>query len=238
MKGRIHSFESMGLVDGPGVRAVVFMQGCRLRCKYCHNPDTWNMDEGYEIEASDLVKKISRFKPYFGDDGGITFSGGEPLMQPEFLLECLKLCHAGGIHTCIDTAGQAAKGMKEDIIDEILNETDLILFDIKHVEESKYRDLTGGNIKEAEGFLGRAMDKKIPLWLRHVVVPGITDSKEHVEELKKYINTISGVEKIQLLPYHKAGEHKYKELGIKYELTDVPAMGEKETKEMEKELGK
>ena len=99
MKGRIHSFESMGLVDGPGVRAVVFMQGCRLCCKYCHNPDIWNMDEGYEIEASDLVKKISRFKPYFGDDGGITFSGGEPLMQPEFLLECLKLCHAGGIHT-------------------------------------------------------------------------------------------------------------------------------------------
>lgn len=236
MRGRIHSIESMGLVDGPGVRTVIFMQGCSLRCKYCHNPDTWKIDGGYEVEASDLVKQISRFKPYFGKEGGVTFSGGEPLMQPDFLLECLKLCRLAGIHTCIDTAGQIRNDVEEAILEKILNETDLILFDIKHIEEEEYSELTGGSLTEAEKFLRMACDKNIPVWLRHVVVPGITDSREHMEKLKAYIKKIPKYEKIQLLPYHKAGEHKYKEMGIEYKLTDVPGMNESKIKEMEEEL--
>lgn len=238
MKGRIHSVESMGLVDGPGVRTVVFMQGCNLRCRYCHNPDTWNYNGGMEVESSDLVSKIERFKPYFGKEGGVTFSGGEPLMQPEFLVESLGLCHKADIHTCIDTAGQYGSDITSAKIESVLDKTDLILFDIKHIDRENYLQLTGGRIEIAEDFLKRAVRKNIPLWLRHVVVPGLNDSNEHIQKLKEYIDKIPGVVKIQLLPYHKAGEHKYKEMGIKYSLYDVPAMREDEIKKMEKELVK
>ncbi|MGI6722459.1 MAG: pyruvate formate-lyase-activating protein [Anaerovoracaceae bacterium] len=241
MKGRIHSIESMGLVDGPGVRAVVFTQGCRIRCKYCHNPDTWDVNGGKEIEAEELVSRIARFKSYFGSEGGVTFSGGEPLMQPEFLAECLELCKEAGIHTCLDTAGQArtdampqqdADGRyRSPLLSRVLQNTDLILFDIKETKEDAYRELTG-----AGRFLSMATEAHIPLWLRHVVVPGLTDSKAHLADLKEYAGNIPGVEKIQLLPYHTAGTEKYEKLGIAYPLQGTPAMDAALCRELENEI--
>lgn len=225
----------MGLVDGPGVRTVVFLQGCKLRCAYCHNPDTWGTEGGIEMTADELMKKILRFKPYFErSGGGVTFSGGDPLLQPDFLLEMLKLCKEKGIHTTIDTAGY---GFSE-YYDEILKYTDLVLIDIKHVDEIGYRSLAGSSKKGLDEFL-QALDRSnAKVWVRHVVVPGITDSKEHIEKLQEIIKGISNVEKIELLPYHTLGIHKYEKLGIPYRLKDVEPMDKKETKELEKILNK
>ena len=232
MKGRIHSIESMGLVDGPGIRTVVFFQGCKLRCAYCHNPDTWAMNEGTEIEADELYKKITRFKPYFErSGGGVTFSGGDPLMQADFLIEILKLCKENGIHTTIDTAGYGV-GKHE----EILKYTDLILFDIKHVTSEGYKNLTGLDGRGAYDFLNIAQKQKVPLWIRHVVVPDITDSKEHFEKLASIINDINYIEKIELLPYHTLGVNKYETMGIKYRLKDTEPMSKEKIKEKEKIL--
>lgn len=229
--GRIHSFESMGLVDGPGIRTVVFMQGCALRCSYCHNPDTWAFAGGTEITPQELVKKIIRFKPYFKDGGGVTFSGGDPLMQPDFLVEILKLCKDAGIHTTIDTAGYG-RGEYE----EILKYTDLILLDIKHVTDEGYKNLTGASKRGFDEFLDAVQKAGTKLWIRHVIVPGITDSKEHILKLAGMIRNIKNVEKIELLPYHTLGVDKYKKLGIEYKLENVETMDEEDLKELENTL--
>lgn len=229
VKGRIHSFESMGLVDGPGIRTIVFFQGCQLRCAYCHNPDTWNFAGGTEVEPEELINKILRYKPYFErSKGGVTFSGGEPLMQPEFLLEMLKLCKANNIHTTIDTAGYG-KGNYE----EILKYVDLVLLDIKHVTDIGYKDLTGQTINESKKFLDcvQSMNKK--MWIRHVVVPGITDSEEHTKELADFIKPLKNVEKIELLPYHVLGVSKYENMNIPYKLEGLKPMNQEKLKEME-----
>ncbi len=230
MKGRIHSLETMGLVDGPGIRTVVFLQGCRLRCAYCHNPDTWDCRKGQEIEAQVLVRKLLRYRPYFAKSGGgVTFSGGEPLLQPEFLLEMLKLCKQEGIHTALDTAGF---GLGE--YDEILQYTDLVILDIKHVSPEGYFSLTQGRMEEMLKFKA-ALDKtNIKLWLRHVVVPGITDSMNHMYKLKKIISEFKNVEKIELLPYHTLGVNKYKEMGLSYPLEGVEAMSKKRLRKLER----
>lgn len=217
--GRIHSWESMGLVDGPGIRTVVFLQGCRLRCRYCHNPDTWELSGGEEETPEFVVKRLKRFMPYYGENGGVTFSGGEPLLQPEFLLKTLKLCKEAGIHTCLDTAGV---GYGE--YEEILRYTDLILFDIKHFKGDRYRDITGQPMDDAMRFLKTAQDMEIPLWIRHVVVPGLTDGDDHLRELAEYIRTLRFVERVELLPYHVLGVSKYHTLGIPYSLEGVPPM--------------
>lgn len=232
MKGRIHSIESMGLVDGPGIRTVVFFQGCKLRCAYCHNPDTWATNGGTEIESEELYNKIIRFRPYFErSGGGVTFSGGDPLMQPDFLIEVLKLCKDNGVHTTIDTAGYGI-GKYE----EILKYTDLILFDIKHVNSEGYKDLTGSDGSAAYEFLKIAQKLEIPLWIRHVVVSNITDSTEHFQKLASIINNINYIEKIELLPYHTLGVNKYETMGIKYRLKDTEPMSKSEIKEKEKIL--
>ncbi|WP_373898203.1 pyruvate formate-lyase-activating protein [Haloimpatiens sp. FM7315] len=229
--GKFHSMESMGLVDGPGIRTVVFLQGCALRCAYCHNPDTWNLSEGKEITPKELVDKLLRFKTYFvKSGGGVTFSGGDPLLQPDFLLETLKLCKQKGIDTAIDTAGH---GFGE--YDEILKYTDLVLLDVKHIEKDDYNKLTGqGNDKFLE--FTKALNKSTAkVWIRHVVVPGITDSKEHILKLGEFIkNNIQKVEKIELLPYHTLGIDKYKKLGIEYKLKDLPPMDKNLCKELQK----
>lgn len=225
IKGRIHSVESMGLVDGPGIRIVVFFQGCSLRCKFCHNPDTWAYGDGTEYTKEELVKKIERFKPYFKDGGGVTFSGGEPLMQDEFLLEVLKLCKEKDIHTCIDTSGYG-KGN----YDEILKYTDLVLFDIKHFTKKGYKDITYMEIDKSLDFLQAMKRNNTKMWIRHVVIPGLTDGEEHIKELKKFISDIPNVEKVELLPYHLLGVNKYDVLGIDYPLKGV--------EEMDKELCK
>jgi pyruvate formate lyase activating enzyme len=232
MIGKIHSIESMGLVDGPGIRTVVFFQGCKLRCAYCHNPDTWATFGGKETESEELLKKILRYKPYFTrSGGGVTFSGGDPLMQPDFLIEMLKLCKENGIHTVIDTAGYGT-GRYE----EILKYTDLILFDIKHVTSEGYKELTGQDDKEAYKFLRIAQKLQIPLWIRHVVVPGITVGEEHFKKLAEIINSLKYVEKIELLPYHTLGVNKYETMGIKYRLNNVEPMTKAAIKEIEKVL--
>lgn len=217
--GKIHSIESMGLVDGPGIRTVVFLQGCNLRCQYCHNPDTWDLCAGEEMTADEVINKIKRFKPYFKNNGGVTFSGGEPLMQPEFLLELLKKCKENDIHTCIDTAGYG----KGDY-DEILKYTDLILYDIKHEDYEKYNEITRRKQDETLKFIKKVQENNIPIWIRHVVVPGLTDSEEHMKALKGYIDTIKNVEKVELLPFHQLGREKYKVMGIDYPLEDIEPM--------------
>ncbi|MCO8193595.1 MULTISPECIES: pyruvate formate-lyase-activating protein [Anaerofustis] len=217
--GKIHSIESMGLVDGPGIRTVVFLQGCNLRCQYCHNPDTWDLCAGEEMTVDEVINKIKRFKPYFKNNGGVTFSGGEPLMQPEFLLELLKKCKENDIHTCIDTAGYG----KGDY-DEILKYTDLILYDIKHEDYEKYNEITRRKQDETLKFIKKVQENNIPIWIRHVVVPGLTDSEEHMKALKGYIDTIKNVEKVELLPFHQLGREKYKVMGIDYPLEDTEPM--------------
>ena len=237
MKGRIHSIESMGLLDGPGIRTVVFLQGCKLRCLYCHNPDTWLMGDGNQVEAQDLVRKIKRYRPYFEKSGGgVTFSGGEPLLQPEFLLESLKMCKDMGIHTALDTAGY---GFGE--YEEILRYTDLVLFDIKHEDPKQYLFVTGQKEDKSLKFLEAVQKAGTKMWIRHVVVPGITDGEDHIRNLAKKIRTLGNVEKVELLPYHTMGENKYEAMNIKYKLEGVEAMNRERNAQLTelllKELG-
>lgn len=237
MKGRIHSIESMGLVDGPGIRTVVFLQGCKLRCLYCHNPDTWLMGGGDQVEASDLVKKIKRYRPYFNKSGGgVTFSGGEPLLQPEFLLESLKACKELDIHTALDTAGYGFGDYEE-----ILAHTDLVLFDIKHEDPKQYLFIAGQKEDRSKKFLEAVQQAGTKMWIRHVVVPGITDGEEHILQLARKIKTLKNVEKVELLPYHTMGENKYEVMNMKYKLEGVEQMDRTRCQELSalllKELG-
>ena len=230
--GRIHSFESMGLVDGPGIRTVVFFQGCNLRCAYCHNPDTWNTEGGIKMTSEELLNKILRFKPYFEKSGGgVTFSGGEPLMQPEFLVEILRLCKANGIHTTIDTAGYG-KGNYE----EILKLTDLVLLDIKHSTNLGYKSLTGKDSNGFNEFLDALNKTNVKVWIRHVVVPNITDSEKHILKLSEIIKKVKNLDKIELLPYHTLGENKYEKLHVSYRLKGIAPMNKERTAELEKIL--
>ena len=228
IKGRIHSIESMGLVDGPGIRVVVFYQGCSLRCKYCHNKDTWNCNGGDEYTPEELVKKIERFKPYFKQSGGgVTISGGDPLRQPEFLKECLRLCKEKGIHTTLDTSGVGFGDYEE-----ILKYTDLVLFDVKHLTPEGYKEMTGIKIDESLKFLEACKKCNTKIWIRQVVVPGMTDSEEYIKELGEFIKTLENVEKVELLPYHLLGVNKYEKMGIKYRLDGTPAMDKEKCKNL------
>lgn len=232
IKGKIHSIETMGLVDGPGIRFVVFMQGCNIRCAYCHNPDTWVKEGGQEYNPYELVEKIKKYRPYFEPSGGgVTFSGGEPLLQGDFLVETLKLCREAGIHTTIDTAG-VGNGSYE----EILKYTDLVLFDIKHIDDKEYEDLVKHSMDESLKFLKAVQETNTKMWVRHVVVPGITDSKEHLIKVKEFIDTLKNVEKVELLPYHVLGCNKYDVMGMKYRLEGLEPMDKEKLKKMEKEI--
>ena len=228
MIGKINSIETMGLVDGPGVRFIVFMQGCPLRCKFCHNPETWDLNgKASNYTPEELINKILNYKPYFKNNGGVTFSGGEPLMQKDFLLECLKLCKKNDIHTCLDTAGSIPN------CEEVLKYTDLVLFDIKGTNQENYKNMTGFDIKNSLLFLRQCekLDKK--LWIRVVIVPGINDTEEYINELIYFIKPLKNVEKIELLSYHTLGVHKYEELGICYPLKGTPSMDKERCKKLE-----
>lgn len=233
MKGLINSIETLGTLDGPGIRFVVFLQGCKLRCLYCHNPETWNINsaDAVEITPHELVEKVEKYKNYYGKDGGVTFSGGEPLLQPEFLTECLKLCKEKNIHTCIDTAGF---GFGE--YEEILKYTDLVILDIKAVESDEYTKITGQKMSKFYEFLKVVQELNKPLWLRQVIVPGINDDKEHILKLKQFASTIKNVEKVELLPYKTIGVHKYKTLNLKYRLDGVEELSQEKLKELNKYL--
>ncbi len=229
--GRIRSIETMGLVDGPGIRTVIFLQGCHLRCKFCHNPESWAVNGGEEVDAETLFRKILRFRPYFErSGGGVTFSGGEPLLQPDFLLEMLKRCKVEGIHTCIDTAGV---GLGQ--YDEILRYTDLVLYDVKAITEEAYKALCGRSIGETERFqeaLRKAGTKTI---VRQVVIPGWNDQDAYMEALKQYIDkNIPTAVDVELLPYHLLGVHKYKTLGLPEPMPGTEAMDKESVKELYK----
>ena len=230
IKGKINSVESMGLVDGPGIRYVVFLQGCELRCLYCHNPETWDLNGTSQlITPSQLMKKIKRFKAYFGEDGGVTFSGGEPLLQPKFLLECLKLCKQENIHTALDTAGVGFGDY-----DEILDYTDLVILDIKAVKEDDYKKITGQPMTRFNAFLKASQKKEKKMWLRQVIVPNLNDNEQNIEDINKFISNLKNIEKVELLPYKTIGVHKYADLKMKYRLDGVPEMNEIECKRLEK----
>ncbi|WP_010241394.1 pyruvate formate-lyase-activating protein [Clostridium arbusti] len=232
IKGKIHSIESMGLVDGPGIRTVVFFQGCKLRCAYCHNPDTWEMNGGIEITTEDLLKKILKFKPYFDrSGGGVTFSGGEVLLQCEFLAEILRLCKENHIHTTIDTSGYGNGNYEQ-----VLKYTDLVLLDIKHVDEIGYKNLTGKGKNGLNEFLKVLEKVGTKIWIRHVIVPNITDSKEHIKKLGDLIKDIKNIEKIELLPYHTLGVNKYEKMKINYKLKNTESMDREKCKELENYL--
>lgn len=213
--GNIHSYESFGTVDGPGIRFVLFMQGCPLRCKFCHNPDTWDITaKKIKETAVETFKKIKRYKGYFGKKGGVTVSGGEPLLQSDFILELFKLCKKEGIHTAVDTSGYIFNSK----VKEVLEYTDLVLLDIKVLDEKLHKDLTGVELKNTLNFASYLNKINKKTWIRHVVTPSITDDDNLLKALAVYIKTLNNVEKVEVLPYHRLGEFKYKELGIKYPL--------------------
>lgn len=221
VKGRIHSIESMGLVDGPGIRAVVFFQGCNLRCRFCHNPESWSLSGGKETDSESLFNKLFKLKPYFDKSGGgVTASGGEPLLQKDFLIDLFRRLKEKNIHTCLDTAGVA-----DGNYDEILALTDLVLYDVKAIENDKYKELCGRDIKETEEFQIALKKSNTPALVRQVVIPDYNDSDDYMKSLKTYIKehipTAIGVE---LLPYHLLGQHKYKNLGLKIPMEKVPEM--------------
>lgn len=221
MNGKIHSIETFGTVDGPGIRFVIFMQGCTLKCKYCHNRDTWNVHGGKTVSKEELIKEITKYKSYIDTSGGgITVSGGEPLLQTEFITELFKDLKSLGFHTALDTSG--ALPLSEPI-KELLKYTDLVLLDIKHINPEKCVDLTGYTNKNTLEFAKYLSNINLPVWIRQVIVPGYTDDKFDLLDLKKFISTLSNVEKVELLPYHSLGKFKWKEIGVPYELENVPS---------------
>ena len=222
-QGHIHSFETFGSVDGPGVRFVVFVQGCRMRCRYCHNPDTWKIGEGELWNAEDIMNKALRYKPYWGTDGGVTVSGGEPLLQIEFVTELFELLKKNGINTCLDTAGGPFNDDPEWLaaFDRLMRSTDLVMLDIKHIDSAKHKELTGipnENILEC----ARHMDELgTTMWIRHVLVPGYTDSDEQLNGIHEFVSQLRNVTRVEVLPYHMFGKFKWEKLGLKYTLEDV-----------------
>lgn len=225
MTGRIHSFESFGTVDGPGIRFIVFLQGCPLRCQYCHNPDTWSFG-GKEYTAEEVAKQALRYRNYFGEKGGVTVTGGEPLLQIEFVIELFTLLKAQGLHTCVDTSGITFDENSIESVakhEKLLSVTDLFLLDIKHIDDTACKKLTGqGNVRTL-AFAKFLSDRKKPMWIRQVLVPGLTDDEEDLKKTRAFLNTLETVEKVEVLPYHTMGVVKYEKLGIEYPLKDVEA---------------
>lgn len=224
MIGHVHSVESFGSVDGPGIRYIIFLKGCPMRCQFCHNPDTWDGRGAQDMTVDELLDKAERFRSYWGTEGGITVSGGEALMQIDFLLELFTEAHRRNITTCLDTSAQPFRPDNKQWMDKfeaLMKVTDTVLLDIKHIDDEGHRRLTGHtnrNILDCARWLS---DHKIPVWIRHVLIPGITDDDALLHRLRDFIDTLSNVERVEVLPYHTLGVYKYKELGIDYPLSGV-----------------
>ncbi len=235
MKGIIHSTESFGAADGPGLRYVIFVWGCRMRCRYCHNPDTWSAEGGEEFSADEVLKKALRYRNYWKKDGGITVSGGEPLLQIDFLTELFKKAKAEGVNTVIDTAGNPFTREEPFFskFNELMKYTDLLMLDIKEINPERHKALTGfdnANILDMARYLS---DIKKPVWIRHVLVPGHTDFDEDLDALGEFIDSLQNVERVEVLPYHTLGKFKWENLGIKYTLEDVSPPTEERIKNAE-----
>ncbi len=219
MIGNIHSIETCGTVDGPGIRYVLFTQGCPLRCQYCHNPDSWKIGDGNKMSVDEIVKDVVTYKPYMAfSGGGITVSGGEPLLQPDFIEELFKQCKKHDIHTCLDTSGY----INLHQADPVLDYTDLVLLDMKSYNPLVFKDLTGVPIDATLAFADHLSKRHIPVWIRYVLVPDLTDDPTDIEALAKYLTTLKNIERIDILPFHKMGEYKWEQLGYDYQLTDTP----------------
>lgn len=223
MKGYIHQLESFGSVDGPGVRFIIFFAGCPLRCKYCHNPDTWDMMKGKQYTADELLDEAITCREYWGTKGGITVSGGEPLAQIDFLLELFTKAKERGINTCIDTAGGpfTREGEWFEKFKRLMDVTDVLLMDIKHINEEEHIKLTGHTGKNIIEMFRYLDEINKPVWIRHVLVPGITDNDEYLIQTRDFIRTLGNVQRVEVLPYHGLGAMKYKDLGIDYVLKDT-----------------
>ena len=231
--GYIHSFQSLGTLDGPGVRFVVFMQGCNLRCSCCHNPDTWEMNTGSQYTPQQVFEKAIRYKEYFGSDGGITVSGGEPLLQAEFVCELFKICRQNGINTCLDTSGS----ILNDNVKYMLSETDRVLLDIKYTTNEMYIKHVGCKLDKVIEFLEYLDSKKIPTPLRQVIIPTINDNDNNILALNKIIKTYTCIDKYELLPFRKICQVKYDNMGITFPFSNLPEADKTQTDNMQKRLG-
>ncbi|MHC1721752.1 MAG: pyruvate formate-lyase-activating protein [Aminipila sp.] len=220
VKGRLHSFETFGAVDGPGIRTVVFLQGCPARCLYCHNPDSWDINGGNEVETKQIVDRAKRGMTYYGDKGGVTFSGGEPLLQGEFLVQTIRALKKVGINSIIDTSGTFI----DEFTEKAIEECDMILLDVKHSNPEKFWEIAGKKQDTLLQLIDLINKHEKTVWVRQVIVPGINDTEDNIEALNKFIKKIKHVDKVELLGYHNLGVEKYEKLGIKYRLKDVEPM--------------
>lgn len=228
MTGQVHSIQSLGTLDGPGLRFVVFLQGCNLRCKCCHNPDTWEMQSEKQFTPQEIVEKALHYKEYFGDKGGVTLSGGEPLLQAEFCYEIFKLCHENGINTCLDTSGS----ILNDNIKKLLTETDRVLLDIKYTENDLYLENVGCSLEKPLEFLYYLNEQKNPTTIRQVIIPTINDNENNIQKLNKIVENHSCVDKVELLPFKKICQTKYDNMKIEFPFEHIPTP----TKEMMNKL--
>ena len=231
--GRIHSFESFSTVDGPGVRYVIFLQGCPLRCKYCHNRDTRDVHLGEVYDTESIVEKILNYREYMGEDGGVTVSGGEPLLQIDFVIDLFKRLKTEGIHTAIDTSGF----VDVDKLTDLLDYTDLVILDLKEMDNDTHKDLIGVDNAKILKFAEHISNSGVPMWIRHVLVPTITDKEEHLIKLKEYVSTLKNVEKVEVLGYHTLGSEKWDMIGDKFMLEGIPEASADDVKKAEQILG-
>ena len=231
---KVHSIESFGTVDGPGLRFVLFLQGCSLKCKYCHNRDTWDMRSGKYQSLDEIIEKILRYKNYICRNGGITVTGGEPLLQYTFLIELFKILKKHNIHTCIDTSGMV--NLTDDM-KELIDLTDLFLLDIKHIDPQKCKELVGVSNEKELAFAKYLSDINKPMWIRQVLIPGITDNEDDLLKLKDFINSLKTVERVEILPYHTMGKFKWSKLGAIYELENIPDATQEDINKAKKILG-
>ncbi len=230
IKGRLHSIETFGAVDGPGIRTVFFMQGCPARCAYCHNPDSWKVGAGRDVEVDELVHRAKRGSAYYGKEGGITFSGGEPLMQGEFLLEAIKAIKAEGFHVALDTSGTYLDEYSEAVVGAV----DLVLLDIKHVDPVEFKNLTGRDQETLFPLIDMINRLEKPVWIRQVIMPDYNDSEEYITALNDFLKQIHTIKKVELLAYHSMAVKKYEKLGIDYKLKDMKPMDKTRVQELKK----